>query len=101
MKSGRPYIVHEKASDWQANLEREANGVRWAGELFDFFESVTFDDRHRSVQGCYVELADQVERRLAAVDPYFVRLGQAMRTWLELWEEFAGTASPADRVENR
>ncbi len=101
VKSGRPYVIHEKASDWKANLEREANGVRWAGELFDFFESVTFDDRHRSVQECYVELADQVERRLAAVDPYFVRLADAMRTWLELWEEFAGTASPADPVENR
>jgi len=93
VKSGRPYVVHQKASDWRANLEREANGIRWANELFDFFEDVSFDDRHRSVRACYLELADRVEARLGLLDGYFVELAGAMRTWSDLWEEFASTAS--------
>jgi len=85
VKTGRPYIVHHKASNWRNNLEREAMGVRWASALHEFFDSVRFDGRHDTVTACYLELAAQVEERLASLDAYFVRLAEAMRVWTELW----------------
>lgn len=87
VKTGRPYIVHRKASNWRRNLEREANGIRWSADLYAFFKSVALDDRHTTVNECYRALADQVEYRLGGLDAYFVRLAEAMRVWLDLWEE--------------
>jgi reversibly glycosylated polypeptide/UDP-arabinopyranose mutase len=88
-KTGRPYIVHQKASNWKTNLEREANGLRWAADLHAFFEGVAFDHRHTTVAECYIELAGQMQDGLGALDPYFVRLAEAMIVWVELWEEIA------------
>jgi reversibly glycosylated polypeptide/UDP-arabinopyranose mutase len=87
VKTGRPYVVHEKQSDWRRNLEREANGIRWAADLHAFFDSVSLDERHRTVVDCYAALADQVGRRLEPLDPYFVRLADAMHGWLSLWHD--------------
>lgn len=93
VKTGRPYVVHQKASNWRSNLQREAMGIKWADSLHQFFETVTLDSRHVSVNDCYVAIADQVESRLASLDPYFTRLAAAMRTWIDLWNELAGPAS--------
>jgi len=93
-KTGRPYVVHEKASNWRTNLEREANGIRWAGDLRFFFEGVRFDHRQTTVSECYTALADQVEAALSVLDSYFVRLAEAMRVWAQLWGELAVTTQP-------
>ena len=89
VKTGRPYVVHEKASDSRANLKREAAGLAWAADLYAFFQSVAFAPHHDTVEACYTELAHQVAARLGPLDPYFLRLARAMQTWLELWREFA------------
>ena len=89
MKTGRPYVVHRKASNWRQNLERESNGIRWGSSLYRFFRTVRFESHHANVADCYLALADQVEHRLGALHPYFVRLAEAMRVWMGLWYEFA------------
>jgi reversibly glycosylated polypeptide/UDP-arabinopyranose mutase len=48
---------------------------------------VSLEDRHTTVDECYRALADQVEYRLGGLDAYFVRLAEAMRVWLDVWEE--------------
>lgn len=88
VKTGRPYVVHEKASDWRVNIRREAAGMRWASDLHAFFAGVTFEAHHDTVEACYLQLARQVEHRLGRRDRYFVRLARAMETWIELWREF-------------
>ena len=39
------------------------------------------------MQECYVELSKYVKEKLGSVDPYFQKLGDAMVTWIEAWEE--------------
>jgi reversibly glycosylated polypeptide/UDP-arabinopyranose mutase len=97
VKTGRPYVVHRKASDWRANLEREEAGMRWATRLFEFFRDVTFEPGLDDVGDCYLYLAGQVERALVELDPYFGRLAEAMRVWVELWRELAHVSSESDR----
>jgi reversibly glycosylated polypeptide/UDP-arabinopyranose mutase len=87
VKTGRPYVVHQKASNWKANLEREAQGHVWARDLHSFFDAVSFSDQHTTVPGCYRALADRVEAELGALDDYFVRMADAMRVWTDLWSE--------------
>lgn len=100
IKTGRPYVVHQKASDWKTNLKREENGIRWAADLHAFFEGVSFDTRHTTASRCYLELARQVEAGLAPLDQYFARLAEAMRVWVDLWEEFGESEScPAPRTQ--
>lgn len=95
VKTGRPYVVHRKASNWEKNLEREANGIKWASDLHAFFQGVAFDDHHATVSDCYLALADQVQSRLASVDAYFVRLADAMRVWVGLWDDVVDGRVPA------
>lgn len=94
VKTGRPYVVHNKASDWRNNLRREANGMKWAPALYEFFDNISFESHQRSVEDCYLSLADQVESRLGVLDSYFVRLARAMRIWVDLWGDF-GRTTPA------
>ena len=95
VKTGRPYVVHQKASDWRSNMRREANGLRWAADLHAFFDGVVFDSRRGTVEECYLELSCQVKQRLGPLDPYFVRLARAMENWVALWREFAGSTRRA------
>jgi len=61
---------------------------------------VRFDHRQTTVTQCYTALADQVETGLGVLDPYFVRLAEAMRGWIELWEELAVDAEPGTVPES-
>jgi reversibly glycosylated polypeptide / UDP-arabinopyranose mutase len=86
-KTGLPYIVHEKASNWENNLRREAKGLEWADDLFRFFRTLQFTAENDTVEECYLQIADQVESELAGLDPYFLRLAKAMRVWIGLWND--------------
>lgn len=39
------------------------------------------------MQKCYIELAKQVKAKLGKVDEYFIKLADAMVTWIEAWDE--------------
>lgn len=85
VKTGRPYIRHEKASHWKSNFQKERNGIVWQEEIIPFFEGVELTED--SVVGCYYELADSVEAELTELDDYFDELAEAMRIWASLWED--------------
>ncbi|THG06757.1 hypothetical protein TEA_014097 [Camellia sinensis var. sinensis] len=40
-----------------------------------------------TVQKCYIELSKQVKAKLGKVDEYFLKLADAMVTWIEAWDE--------------
>nr|GEW31235.1 hypothetical protein [Tanacetum cinerariifolium] len=64
IKTGLPYIWHSKASNPFVNLNKEYK-----------------------VQSCYIELSKQVKDKLGKLDPYFLKLADAMVTWIEAWDE--------------
>ena len=39
------------------------------------------------MQKCYIELSKQVKAKLGKVDEYFLKLADAMVTWIEAWDE--------------
>lgn len=86
VKSGKPYIRHEKASSWQSNFKKEKKGILWQEEIIPFFESFEFSKDVKTVEAAYTELADGVEEDLSHLDPYFEKLARAMRTWIRHWK---------------
>ncbi|TXG54397.1 hypothetical protein EZV62_019653 [Acer yangbiense] len=44
-------------------------------------------DAPLSTNATYIELSKQVKDKLGPVDPYFHKLGDAMLTWIEAWDE--------------
>lgn len=49
-----------------------------------------------TVEQCYVELAKQVRDKLASLDPYFVKLADAMVTWIDCWQEHSKSSALAN-----
>ncbi|XP_050257428.1 UDP-arabinopyranose mutase 1-like isoform X1 [Quercus robur] len=87
VKTGLPYIWHSKASNPFVNLKKEYKGIYWQEEIIPFFQSIVLSKECTTVQECYVELSKNVKEKLGSVDPYFQKLGDAMVTWIEAWEE--------------
>ncbi len=84
IKTGVPYIRHEKASNWQSNFQKEKNGIIWQEDIVPFFEEVELTNS--SMIDCYFELSEKVEKELVEIDEYFSELSEAMRIWAEKWE---------------
>ncbi|KAL4303389.1 hypothetical protein GQ457_10G028560 [Hibiscus cannabinus] len=87
VKTGLPYIWHSKASNPFVNLKKEYNGIFWQEKAIPFFQSAVLPKDCDSVQKCYLALAGEVKSKLGELDPYFVKLGDAMVTWIEAWDE--------------
>jgi len=98
VKTGLPYIYHSKASNPFVNLKKEYNGIFWQEECIPFFQNVALPKDCTSVQKCYLELAKQVKDKLGKIDGYFVKLSDAMITWIEAWEEL--NSSPSAAIPN-
>ena len=62
VKTGLPYIWHSKASNPFVNLRKEYKGIFWQEEIIPFFQRVRLSKDTSTVQGCYLELAQQVRR---------------------------------------
>nr|GLL45039.1 UDP-arabinopyranose mutase 1 [Ipomoea trifida] len=95
VKTGLPYIWHNKASNPFVNLKKEYKGIYWQEELIPFFQSVALPKDCTTVQKCYLELAKQVKAKLAKVDDYFNKLADVMVTWIEAWDELNQSGVPA------
>lgn len=93
VKTGLPYIWHSKASNPFVNLKKEYKGIYWQEEIIPFFQSVVLPKECKSVQECYLELSKLVKEKLGSLDPYFQKLGDAMVTWIEAWEEVHKTSA--------
>ena len=87
-KSGAPYIKHDKASNPFVNLMKEYKGLEWQEEAVRFFDTVQLSEASSTEAGAaFKELADRVEQSLGHLNPYFARLAQAMRLWVDVWRE--------------
>lgn len=95
VKTGLPYIWHSKASNPFVNLKKEYKGIYWQEDIIPFFQSIALREECTSVQDCYIELANKVKERLGPIDPYFEKLGDAMVTWIEAWNELNPPPPPA------
>ncbi|KAK1306402.1 UDP-arabinopyranose mutase 1 [Acorus calamus] len=98
VKTGLPYIWHSKASNPFSNLTKEYKGILWQEDMIPFFQSLKLPKDCNTSQKCYIELSKLVRARLGKIDPYFIRLADAMVTWIEAWDELnntSGTASAA------
>ena len=100
IKTGLPYIWHSKASNPFVNLKKEYSGIYWQEELIPFFQAATLPKECTTVQQCYLELSKQVKAKLEKVDPYFVKLADAMITWIEAWDELNPSAGDSANLTN-
>ena len=100
VKTGLPYIWHSKASNPFVNLKKEYNGIYWQEELIPFFQSLRIPKECTTVQQCYLELSEQVKAKLGKVDPYFLKLADAMITWIEAWDELNPSAPHSAKLTN-
>lgn len=87
VKTGLPYIWHSKASNPFVNLKKEYKGIFWQEEIIPFFQQSVLPKECTTVQACYKELSKQVKDKLGKIDPYFTKLGDAMVTWIDAWDE--------------
>ncbi|KAG6467162.1 UDP-arabinopyranose mutase 1-like [Zingiber officinale] len=87
VKTGLPYIWNSKARTPLVNLRKEHEGIYWQEDIVRFFQSVTLSKTSVTVQECYIELSQQVREKLGKVDAYFIKLADAMMTWIEAWNE--------------
>ena len=60
VKTGLPYIWHSKASNPFVNLKKEYKGIFWQEDIIPFFKNVKLSENSKTVQQCYLELADKV-----------------------------------------
>lgn len=89
VKSGMPYIRHDKASNPFTNLRKEFVGLFWQEKLLRFFQALVVDPEARDAEECYLNLAKQIRGEFGTMHPYFDRLAKAMETWVALWREAA------------
>ncbi|KAM3292146.1 hypothetical protein ACQJBY_036200 [Aegilops geniculata] len=94
VKTGLPYLWHSKASNPFVNLKKEYKGIFWQEDIIPFFQNATLSKECDTVQKCYISLSEQVKEKLGKIDPYFVKLADAMVTWIEAWDEL----NPSDAV---
>ncbi|KAL6973500.1 putative UDP-arabinopyranose mutase 2 [Sarracenia purpurea var. burkii] len=100
VKTGLPYIWHSKASNPFVNLKKEYKGIYWQEELIPFFQSATLPKECTTVQKCYIELSKQVKAKLGKVDEYFLKLADAMVTWIEAWDELNPVGGESAELTN-
>ncbi|CAF5117003.1 unnamed protein product [Rotaria sp. Silwood1] len=86
VKTGAPYIRHNKASNPFINLKKEYMGLFWQEDIIAFFQRVQFSSSARTPQSCYLELARMIRVNLSYLNEYFGRLATAMEIWIELWD---------------
>ncbi|KAF2282967.1 hypothetical protein GH714_043286 [Hevea brasiliensis] len=96
VKTGLPYIYHSKASNPFVNLKKEYKGIYWQEELIPFFQSAVLPKDCNTVQKCYIELSKQVRAKLGKVDEYFIKLADAMVTWIDAWDELNSSGNSGE-----
>lgn len=87
VKTGAPYIRHNKASNPFTNLKKEYMGLFWQEDIIDFFQRIQFSSSATTPQTCYLELARMIRKNLVYLNSYFDRLATAMEIWVELWDQ--------------
>lgn len=76
--SGAPYVVHERASDANVNLKKEAPGYVVNEWLWRTIDRIRFGQL-QTVADCYLQIAATLPAA-----PYWKSLRQAMTRWVQL-----------------
>ena len=88
VKSGQPYIRHNKASNPFVNLRKEYIGLWWQESVLRFFmNDVRYSPDADTPSKCYRELAAQIRTALQPMHQYFDRLATAMELWVDVWDK--------------
>jgi reversibly glycosylated polypeptide/UDP-arabinopyranose mutase len=97
VKSGAPYIHHNKASNPFTNLKKEYMGLFWQEDIIQFMSNVKLSPSSNTAAKAYLELSDQINQHLSHLNPYFTRLAKAMKLWIDVWEaRFGGELGEYD-----
>ena len=88
IKSGMPYVRHDKASNPFVNLKKEYKGLWWQEIVLRFFMTeVKYSTQADTPSKAYKELASQIRAKLAGVHQYFDKLATAMELWTRAWDK--------------
>ena len=88
VKSGKPYIYHNKLSNPFVNLKKEYMGLTWQEDIIRFFANeVVFSPAATTPLKAYVELAHQIRSKFADTNPYFDRMAESMIVWTKIWSQ--------------
>ena len=88
VKSGKPYIYHNKLSNPFVNLKKEYMGLEWQEDIIRFFANdVTFSSDDDTPIKAYVQLARQIRTRFSELNPYFDRMAESMILWTNIWSQ--------------
>jgi reversibly glycosylated polypeptide/UDP-arabinopyranose mutase len=79
VKSGKPFVEHQRASNVWANLRKELPGCEVNETLWKEVDSIVLT--HETFKGCYAELAE----KLPMTGDYWISLKKAMRIWAGLF----------------
>ena len=97
VKSGAPYIHHNKASNPFTNLKKEYMGLFWQDEIIEFMSQVKLSPTSNTAAKAYVELGKKIDSGLSHLNDYFKRLAKAMKVWVDVWEDrFGGNKGEHD-----
>lgn len=99
VKSGQPYIVHNKASNPFTNLKKEFLGLYWQEDLIRFFSGLTTNIPFDQAATCYEHVADMIHEKFASKHQYFVRLSSSMRIWARLFDDPSIVFKPSRKQE--
>jgi reversibly glycosylated polypeptide/UDP-arabinopyranose mutase len=101
VKSGQPYIIHNKASNPFTNLKKEYVGLYWQEELIRFFIDLDNPTHEpQTASECYVNLAKEIRIKFAGKHPYFERLSSSMETWAMLFNNNNIIFKPSRKNKN-
>jgi hypothetical protein len=93
--SGRPAILHKRASNVWSNLRKEAAGLEVNEQLWRSLDRVVLT--RETFQDCYWELAEKLDMH----GDYWARLREAMKTWACLFADLASVSGGSGGEEGR
>lgn len=95
VRTGMPYIRHERASNPFTNLRKEANGIEVNESLWQYVDNLVFkpSTQHKAIYTIevfaerYIQLAQWIAKyeKFKEHIPYFRKLGEAMEVWAKLF----------------
>lgn len=87
IKTGLPYVSrNEKGELGQGEGDR-------LELIAQFFHTTRLSGNPLDVEGCYLELAEQVAVKLSATDPIFKEVALSMQAWIVAWKKLGHPSS--------
>ena len=82
IRTGRPAIIHSRASNVWSNLKKEACGFEANEDFWEIIDEIQFISN--TINDCYLEVANVLKNR---EEEYCQILGNAIEKWIKLFEK--------------